>query len=112
QILYGLPTLKASGSEAFRQNRWTSLLVNELNARHPTFSESVGVALSVVRVTTPAIVLLWGARLVLDGEITMGVLIGFQFLQGAFLNSLSAVFGILLSAQSLPVQIERMADVL
>jgi hypothetical protein len=114
QTVQGALTLKAAGREDVAQARWLHLFAAALNAkvREVRLAEGVGVALAAIRAAAPLLVLCWGAKLVLGGELSLGVLLGLLMLQAAFLQPLAQIIEALLSLRELPVQLARMDDVL
>jgi ABC-type bacteriocin/lantibiotic exporter with double-glycine peptidase domain len=114
QVVAGVPTLKAAGREDAARGRWLRALVNALNAGadENRLLDGVGAVLSLVRAAAPAIVLVWGVRMVMAERLSLGALLGFQLLELGFLGPLGQVIQTLLRLAQLPLFLSRLDDVL
>lgn len=114
QALRGILTLKSAGREEAAQDRWQEKAARaEVAAlREAEGQNRVAVVLSVIRGAVPAVLLVAGASLVLDGELSLGGLLGVLFLASLMFEPLERLVSTLLAAQELPVHLERIDDIL
>lgn len=114
QTVQGVLTLKSAGREDVAHARWLHLLVAALNAkiREVRLSEGAAVLLGAIRGAAPVVVLVWGARLVMSGELSLGTLLGFLMVAASFLQPLGQIVETLLALSQLPIHLARMDDVL
>ena len=114
ELLAGIETLKASGSELRGGEHWSGLFVDQLNvaldrARLNALVESMSGAL---RIGSPMVVLGFGAMQVLDGTMTLGAVLALAALAGAFLGPVGNLVGTATQLQLLWSYLERIEDVL
>lgn len=114
QVLRGIATIKSAGAERGSRAQWLNSWILSLNvgARKARTELLVGGALNLLHSAVPVAVLLVGGLRVLNGGLTPGALVGFQFLQAGFLAPLGQIIGVLIALQSVPILIDRMDDVL
>ena len=114
QMLAGIETLKASGTELRAVERWTDLFVRVMNAsleqgRLTSLVESLTSALSVF---SPVAVLLYGSHLVLNGDLTLGAMLASSALAVGFLGPLTSLVASAAQLQLVGSYMERIEDVL
>lgn len=114
QALHGIVTLKSAGREETAHERWLNLFVDALNysQREATIERRTGTLLLLIQAAVPAAVLSWGTLMAIRGELTIGELLGFLFLQAAVLMPLARVIESMLRMQVLLTHVDRMDDVL
>jgi ABC-type bacteriocin/lantibiotic exporter with double-glycine peptidase domain len=113
EMLSGIETLKASGSEYRAVAHWSDLYVDNLNVsldrgRLSTLVESM---MASLRLGSPLAILAYGALSVLSGEMTLGTMLALSALAGGFLGPLSSLIQQALQLQILGSYIERLDDV-
>ena len=107
-------TIKASGAEEGYFERWSGYqaLVNDVNVRFNNmdlyFAAIPGFLSSVANIS----VLLLGTFLIMNGEITPGVLMAFQGLLAGFMGPVDSVIGLGQQMQEMRTSMERVQDVL
>jgi ATP-binding cassette subfamily B protein RaxB len=109
----GIQVLKLFNREEDRQRRYMNLAVASTNAglavqRQMMFFSSLNAMLLVLE---NAAVLYLSARLVLGGELSVGMLIAFMGYKTQFVGRASALVDQLLSFKMLGLQTERLADI-
>ena len=109
----GIQVLKLFNREEDRQRRYMNLAVASTNAglavqRQMSFFGSLNALLMVLE---NAAVLYLGARLVLGGQLSVGMLIAFMGYKTQFASRASALVDQLLSFKMLGLQTERLADI-
>jgi ABC-type bacteriocin/lantibiotic exporter with double-glycine peptidase domain len=114
EMLSGIETLKALGSEQRSVEHWSHLFVDELNVslergRLQALVDALGAAL---RLGSPLIILAYGALLVLDGRLSLGTMLGLSALAGGFLVPLASLVETAGKLQLLSSYVERIDDVL
>jgi ATP-binding cassette, subfamily B, bacterial len=114
ELLAGIETLKATGSEMRAGEQWSGLFVDQLNvalerARLGALVDSLQGAL---RLAAPLLALGFGAMQVLDGALTLGTVLALCALAGAFLGPLGSMVGTATQLQMLSSYLERLGDVL
>ncbi|MBI4799480.1 MAG: NHLP family bacteriocin export ABC transporter peptidase/permease/ATPase subunit [Desulfarculus sp.] len=112
--LQTLETLKASGSESDFFARWSGYYTKTLNSQqqfgiYDLFLSEGPTLLSHLNTTA---ILGLGSLLIMDGGLTMGMLLAFQLLMGMFLGPLNALVGLGGSIQEMDGGMRRLDDVL
>jgi NHLM bacteriocin system ABC transporter peptidase/ATP-binding protein len=109
-----IESLKASGAESDFYRRWVGHFVRVLGAKQligaqsATFSALPGV-LHAINATA---ILTLGALRVIDGQMTIGMLVAFQFLQQGFLRPVVVLVGLGVDFQVAAGDLERLDDIL
>lgn len=113
QMMAGIETLKASGAEPWAVQHWSNLFVDGLNValRRGQLNATVDAVMSALRTGSPLLILLVGGYQVLDGQLTLGAMLAFQALAGAFLGPLATLVASALQLQLVRSYIERIDDV-
>ncbi|MCU0681615.1 MAG: peptidase domain-containing ABC transporter [Polyangiaceae bacterium] len=114
ELLAGMQTLKAAGCEDVAVQRWTRLFVDLINASiaRGKLAALVDAFASATRAAAPLAVLAFGASRVMQGELTLGTMLGLNALAAGFLvpcSNLTATAGQL---QLLLTHVTRIHDVL
>lgn len=114
EVLRGVETLKASGAEEQVFQTWRALFGRQLWAsfrrqKRGALLGSVGTALSVA---SPLLLLLCGSALVLRGGLTLGAMLGFSALAGAFLAPLNSLVASMQSFQVMGTHLARLEEVI
>lgn len=114
QTLSGVSTVKATGAEPHvvsglidRISQWTAATL-----RRGAMSAGVETYATMVRSFTPLMVLWLGAWRVLDGQLSLGTMLGFTWLASAVLAPMAALAANWQRLQMAGVLIERLGDVL
>jgi len=114
QMLAGIETLKAAGSEDRAVERWSHLFVRELNVSldRGRLDAMVSSVLDALGTASPLLVLLYGAVAVLRGDMTLGTMLALSALASGFLTPLSTLVGTATQLQLLGSYLERINDVI
>jgi ABC-type bacteriocin/lantibiotic exporter with double-glycine peptidase domain len=114
EMLSGIETLKAMGSESRSIEHWTDLYVDVLNVSmaRGRVSAVVDAFLSAQRLAAPLCVLFYGAVLVLRGELTLGTMLGLNALAIGFLGPVANLMQTAGQLQLVSSYVERIDDVL
>lgn len=114
ELVSGIETLKASGSERRAVETWTDLFVDTLNValKRGRLAALVDAAASTLRIGGPLLILAWGTMRVLDGTITLGAMLGLAALAEGFLVPLASLVATAGQLQLLSSYVDRIDDVL
>jgi len=114
ELLSGIETLKAMGGTDRATQRWSDLYVDTLNRAivsgelDGTFGSLVG----IVRFAGPVTLLLAGAFQVLDGQLSLGTMLGLSALGTGFLDPVANLVATGMKLTQLKGYMERIEDVL
>ncbi|HEU4532781.1 MAG TPA: peptidase domain-containing ABC transporter, partial [Polyangiaceae bacterium] len=114
ELLAGMQTLKAAGCEDVAVQRWTRLFVDLINASiaRGKLSALVDAFASAARTAGPLAVLAFGASRVLQGELTLGAMLGLNALAVGFLVPFSNLTHTAGQLQLLLTHVARIHEVL
>jgi ATP-binding cassette, subfamily B, bacterial CvaB/MchF/RaxB len=112
ETLRAILPLKLSGRETERRARWQHLLSDVFNRDVRTEKISIVFNVSQATLTSAATlaVFYFGARLVMDNELTLGMLIAFASYQVVFTGRMQALVGFAFDWRLLRLHAERLAD--
>ncbi len=112
--LRSIETVKASGLEDDLYAQWAGHYAASINARQE--QDLAGQRVAVIGPTlvglTSALILVVGGHRVMNGAISIGELVGFQILMGAFLSPLARMLNLASEMQTLQGDLARLDDVL
>jgi ATP-binding cassette subfamily B protein len=113
EMLGGIETIKSMGAEYRAVDRWSNLFTDHLNvslsrARLDAF---VAAAMAAFSMAAPLVVLATGALLVLDGQLSLGTMLGLGALAAGFLGPVAALVSTTFKLQLLGSYLERIEDV-
>jgi ATP-binding cassette subfamily B protein len=114
EMLGGIETLKSMGAEYRAVERWSNLFVDSLNValRRGRLDALVSSLLGAFATAAPLVILATGTKLVLDGTLGLGGMLGLSALGAGFLGPLNALVGVSLKFQTLGSYLERIEDVM
>ncbi len=109
-----IETLKATGGETEFFGRWSGYQAKALKADQTLgiLGEAVGVVPPLVNTLTTTLVLLIGGLKVMNGQLTVGMLVAYQTLVGSFTRPLNSFVSFGGSLQELEADMNRLDDVL
>ncbi|MBT4838490.1 MAG: peptidase domain-containing ABC transporter, partial [Methylococcales bacterium] len=114
ESLNGIEAIKATANEYFARSRWENSFVSNVNMGYrqakiallsSSLNQLVGLAASVS-------VLWYGANEVMDGNMTIGELMGFNMLMGLVVGPILQMVGLWNSALEVSIAVDRVSDVL
>jgi len=113
ELLSGIETLKATGTEARAAQRWANLFVDVMNismlrGRLSSWQEGL---LHVVKTLSPFILLIIGTLEVMEGRMTLGVMMSVMAFANGFIAPVSSLVGTYSQFQLVGVYLERIEDV-
>ncbi|MBF0587873.1 MAG: ATP-binding cassette domain-containing protein [Magnetococcales bacterium] len=114
ESLNGIETLKATANEYMARSRWENAVVGNINMgfqmqKLNLISNSLN---QLVQLGSTVAILWVGANLVIDGEMTIGGLMGFQMLLGMVMGPIMQMVQLWNSSQEVRIAIDRVSDVL
>lgn len=112
--LQSMETLKASGLESDFFSRWAGYYAKAINARQEmdVTNQTLGALPSFLTAITSMLVLVVGGLRVIDGYLTIGMLIAFQSLMQRFLEPVNNLVNLGSDLQELEGSLNRLEDVL
>ncbi|MDB4972769.1 MAG: Lipid export ATP-binding/permease protein MsbA [Myxococcaceae bacterium] len=114
EMLAGIETLKSMGAGPRATARWTDLYVDVLNSSlargqlEGTFQSLIG----TLRFLGPIALLLTGAYQVLDGTLSLGIMLGLSALGSGFLEPVANLVGTAMKLTQVKSYMARLEDVL
>jgi ABC-type bacteriocin/lantibiotic exporter with double-glycine peptidase domain len=114
EMLTGIETLKSMGAEYRAVDRWSNLFVDSLNVslRRGRLDAVIASLLDAFGMAAPLVILGVGTKLVLDGELGLGAMLGLSALASGFLRPMTTLVGVALKFQVLGSYLERIEDVM
>ena len=112
--LQSMETIKASGLESGFFHRWSGYFANAANARQgiALTNQALGLLPSLLASVTTVLVLGIGGYKVIQGELTIGMLVAFQILMASFLRPIGNLVQLGQTIQELQGDLGRLDDVL
>lgn len=113
EVLRGIETVKAFGAEDRVFEHWRGLFRKQLTASLERQKKNVlfSAGLTSVTLSSPMALLLAGAWLVLRQELSLGQMLGFSALAGAFLSPMASIVSNAQSLQTVGAHVDRLEDV-
>ena len=114
QMLAGIETLKASGSEERGVEHWSNLFVDTLNVSlaRGRLQALIDALLAGLAMASPLAILIFGARQVVAGALSLGEMLALNALAAGFLVPLTQLVTTAFQFQYLDSYLERIEDVL
>lgn len=114
EMLGGIETLKAMGAGARATARWTDLYVDVLNSSlaRGELEGKFQALIGTLRFSGPVALLLAGAQQVLDGTLSLGIMLALSALGAGFLEPVSNLVGTAMKLAQLKSYMLRLEDVL
>jgi NHLM bacteriocin system ABC transporter peptidase/ATP-binding protein len=112
--LQTIETVKATGAESDFFSRWAGLFAKVLMAeqRMAVYNFALGVVPPLLSAVNSLAILGVGALRIMDGYMTIGMLVAFQSLMASFVGPVSALVGLGSSLQEVEGEMNRLDDVM
>lgn len=109
-----IETLKASGSESEFFSRWAGYQAKALRAKQElgVLTEFVSAVPPLVSALTTTLILLLGSLKIMNGDLTVGMLVAYQSLMASFRRPLNTFVGFGARLQELEADMNRLDDLL
>lgn len=113
ETLRGIKTIKLFNHQNERRSHWLSLFIEQVNAGlHVQKMQMLFQQLNGLLFGIEGILIIWlGARLVMDGQFTVGVLMAFNSYKGQFDSRVGSLIDKFFEVKLLQLQGERLADI-
>ncbi|WP_299982007.1 peptidase domain-containing ABC transporter [uncultured Pseudoteredinibacter sp.] len=113
ESIRGIRAIKLFGQESARESQWQNLNIDTLNSQITLdkFNINVGVGTGVIGVLQSVLTMYLSAQLVIEGNMTLGMLFAYQAYSGQFSSRLSALIGQFMEFRMLKLHLERLADI-
>jgi len=109
-----IETIKASAAEGAYYTKWSGQFVKVINAQQElgSYTRILNTVPPLLKSLAVLAVLTLGSVRVMDGELTIGMLIAFQYLMSGFLGPVNSLVGIAAMLQEAEGDMNRIDDVL
>lgn len=113
EMMTGIATVKAAAAEQEIRWRWEDRLTTMLNVRFKgqKLANMLQIASGSINALGSAILLWYGAGLVIQGQLTIGQFVAFNMLIGNVIGPILAVIGVWDELQEVLISVERLNDV-
>ncbi|EOQ04706.1 hypothetical protein KOY_04881 [Bacillus cereus VDM021] len=114
EVLEGISTIKSLGIEEIAEKRWQGLFTRQLKAikEKAYYQTKVNTVSAGINFLTPMLILLVGLFQMMQGNITVGMLVSFQSLAAMFLGPLNSLAMMLNDFVMVDTLLERIYDVM
>ncbi len=114
EMLAGMESVKSMGAEQRMAGRWTELFVDVLNISldKGRLMASFGTVIGAISFIGPITLVLTGAHMVLEGELSLGTMLALSSLGAGFLGPVNALVNTAMQLQLLKGYMARIEDVL
>ena len=114
QMLAGIETLKATGSEHRAVEHWSNLFVDMLNVSlaRGRLQAAIDALLAALAMGSPLAILIYGVHRVFAGELSLGEMLALNALAAGFLVPLTTLVTTAFQFQFLDSYLERIEDVM
>lgn len=113
EIIQGMPEIKLQGSQLKRRWKWANIQAKLFRTQIKSLSisqyQDAG-ALSINRLKDILITFL-AAKLVLDGQMTLGMMLAVQYIIGQLNGPLQQLIGFIRAAQDAKISLERLSEI-
>ena len=114
RMLSGMEALKSMGAERQVARKWTDLFVHELNVgiEQNRLNAAVGAVNGALSSFGMILVLVVGAQRVLDGHLSLGIMLAMNAFAAGFLGPLSSLVGTITSIYLVGSYVDRIEDII
>lgn len=114
ESISGIQTLKAAAVEPQMQRRWETMLAGYIQTGFRAARLNIwgGQAIQLVNKVTTALILFFGAKLAIEGKMTVGELVAFNMLAGRVSEPVLRLAGLWQQFQEARVGLSRLGDIL
>ena len=113
EIIQGMPEIKLQGSQLKRRWKWAGIQAKLFRTQMKALSisqyQDAG-ALSINQLKD-IIITFFAAKLVLDGKMTLGMMLAVQYIIGQLNGPLQQLIGFIRSAQDAKISLERLSEI-
>ena len=113
EIIQGMPEIKLQGSQLKRRWKWASIQAKLFRTQMKSLSisqyQDAG-ALSINQLKD-ILITFFAAKLVLDGDMTLGMMLAIQYIIGQLNAPLQQLIGFIRAAQDAKISLERLSEI-
>ncbi len=113
EIIQGMPEIKLQGSQLKRRWKWAGIQAKLFRTQMKALSisqyQDAG-ALSINQLKD-IIIIFFSAKLVLEGQMTLGMMLAIQYIVGQLNGPLQQLVGFIRSAQDAKISLERLSEI-
>ena len=113
ETVRGILPIKAFADEANRQLKWQNLLTDTLNSAIRLARLNIGLeqAQTLIFEIERIIVIFLAARLVINGEFTIGMIFAFTAYRGQFVGAVTSLVDVIIQFRMLRLHLDRISDI-
>jgi len=113
QIISGISEIKLNGSEKRRRWEWESIQIKlfRISLRGLTIANYQGAGAFFINELKNITITFLAAKSVLDGQITLGMMLAIQYMIGQINSPLNNLIGFIQSAQDARISLERIGEI-
>lgn len=113
EIIQGMPEIKLQGSEQKRRWKWANIQAKLFRVQMKSlaisqYQDAGGLFINQLK---DILITFLAAKLVMDGKMTLGMMLAVQYIIGQLNNPLQQLIGFIRSAQDANISLERLAEV-
>lgn len=113
EIIQGMPEIKLQGSEQKRRWKWATIQAKlfRVQMKSLTISQYQDAGGLFINQLKDILITFMAAKAVLDGQMTLGMMLAVQYIIGQLNSPLQQLIGFIRSAQDATISLERLAEV-
>ncbi|MEZ4908090.1 MAG: ATP-binding cassette domain-containing protein [Saprospiraceae bacterium] len=113
EIIQGMPEIKLQGSEQKRRWKWANIQAKlfRVQMKSLTISQYQDAGGLFINQLKDILITFLAAKLVLEGKMTLGMMLAVQYIIGQLNSPLQQLIGFIRSAQDASISLERLAEV-
>lgn len=113
EIIHGMPEIKLQGSELKRRWQWTSIQAKlfRLQVKILSVSQYQDIGALSVNQLKDIIISIISATAVVNGEITLGMMLAIQYIIGSLNSPLQQLIGFIRASQDAAISLERLSEI-
>ena len=113
EIIQGMPEIKLQGSEQKRRWKWANIQAKlfRVQMKSLTISQYQDAGGLFINQLKDILITFMAAKAVLDGQMTLGMMLAVQYIIGQLNSPLQQLIGFIRSAQDATISLERLAEV-
>lgn len=113
EIIQGMPEIKLQGSQLKRRWKWATIQAKlfRTQLKSLTISQYQDAGALSINQLKDILITFWAAKLVLDGQITLGMMLAIQYIIGQLNGPLQQLIQFVRSAQDASISLERLSEI-
>jgi ATP-binding cassette subfamily B protein len=113
QLIQGMQEIRLNNAGKVKRSEWEELQagVFKLNFRTLTYNQVQQAGALLINHGKDILITFWAARLVIDGQLTLGTMLAIQYIVGQLNNPVEQFVGFTQNAQDARISMERLNDI-